>query len=133
MGQDAGGDGLGPVERLFGKGATIFREGDASQDLYVLLTGAVRVVKGDRAVATIDEPGSYFGEMSSLLGVPRTATVMAADESRLLQVPPDHIASFFGDTPQLALKIARDLAARLAKTTAELAESVASGEEETTG
>lgn len=110
-------------ERTFAEGETLFEEGDQGRDLYVLLGGSVRVLKRGHEVAVIDEPGAYFGEMSVLLGTPRTATVVAAEGSRLLVVPQDHVEAFFGDTPRLALRIARGLAERLAKTTDALVEN----------
>jgi len=113
----------GIPEKTFAEGETLFEEGDEGRDLCILLSGSVRVLKRGRAVAVIDEPGSYFGEMSVLLGVPRTATVVAAEESRLLVVPHDHVADFFGETPHLALRIARGLAERLARTTHALVEN----------
>jgi len=117
-------------ERVFAAGETLFTEGDESFDLYILLSGSVRVLKGGRQVAVIDGDGAYFGEISVLLGTPRTATLVAAEESRLLVVPQDHVAEFFGNTPHLALRIARGLAERLAATTHALAENwEAAGEE----
>jgi CRP-like cAMP-binding protein len=120
-------------ERSFAPGETLFEEADEGGDLYVLLSGAVRVLKRGRQVAVIDAPGAYFGEMSVLLGVPRTATVVAADESRLLVVPKEHLTEFFGNTPHLALRIARGLAERLARTTEALVgmwETVGAGAEQ---
>jgi len=110
-------------ERAFAEGEALFEEADEGRDLYVLLSGSVRVLKRGREVAVIDVPGAYFGEMSVLLGTPRTATVVAAEPSRLLVVPHDHVEEFFGDTPRLALSIARGLAERLAKTTDALVEN----------
>ncbi len=109
-------------ERVFGPGTVLFEEGDASRDLYVLLSGAVSVTRAGWEVAEIAEPGAYFGEMSSLLGEPRSATVTALSEVRVLVVPPERLEDFFGTTPQLALRMARELARRLADTTQLLVE-----------
>ncbi|NOY44801.1 MAG: cyclic nucleotide-binding domain-containing protein [Deltaproteobacteria bacterium] len=109
-------------EHTFEPGAVLFEEGEASRDLYVLLSGAVRVTRSGWEVAEITEPGAYFGEMSSLLGEPRTATVTALSEVRVLIVPPERLEDFFGTTPQLALRMARELARRLADTTQLLVE-----------
>jgi CRP-like cAMP-binding protein len=48
-------------------GKTIFLEGDASQDLYILVSGQLNVFKGNKKIAQITEKGSLFGEMSFLL------------------------------------------------------------------
>ena len=61
--------------------------------------------------------------MSTLIGVPRTATVETREHSCLLVVPPERIPDLFGHTPQLALRIAQVLARRLAETTENLAKA----------
>lgn len=110
-------------EKRYDAGEVIFREGDESQELYVLLEGTVRIEKNGRPVARIDEPSAYFGEMSSLLGEPRSATAIAETGTGCLVVSPDRIPDLFGKTPELALRMARVLATRLAQTTKEHAEN----------
>lgn len=106
----------------FAAGALLFSEGEESRELYVLLEGSVGVEAGGREVAVIGEPGAYLGEISSLLGIPRTATVVTREASKFLVVPPEHIPALFGHTPTLALTIARGLAQRLVATTRHLVE-----------
>jgi CRP-like cAMP-binding protein len=65
----------------FPAGAAIFKEGDLGQEMYVVLSGRVRVSKtvpgiGEEAL-TILEPGSYFGEMALIDDAPRSADVLA--------------------------------------------------------
>ncbi|MEW6486394.1 MAG: cyclic nucleotide-binding domain-containing protein [Thermodesulfobacteriota bacterium] len=106
----------------FPAGTALFSQGEESRELFVLLEGSVRVEAGGKEVAVIDEPGAYLGEISSLLGIPRTATVVTREDSKFLVVPPEHIPSLFGHTPTLALTIARGLAQRLVATTRHLVE-----------
>ncbi|MBN1256497.1 MAG: Crp/Fnr family transcriptional regulator [Planctomycetes bacterium] len=94
-------------------GTTIFEEGDKSHDLYILLTGALEVRKNDNPIACIDKADTYFGEMSTLLGLPRTATVIAAEDSTLIKIPADKVIEFFNHSPSLALKLSQILALRL--------------------
>ncbi|HEX9909605.1 MAG TPA: cyclic nucleotide-binding domain-containing protein, partial [Desulfatiglandales bacterium] len=58
--------------KTYQKGDTIFREGDESQDLYLLVSGHLEILKGDKKIAEITEQGALFGELSSLLGAKRT-------------------------------------------------------------
>jgi MFS family permease len=66
-------------------GETLIHEGDPADALYILRTGAVAVRAGDRELATLG-PGSWFGEIGLLEGVPRTATVYATQECTLLRI-----------------------------------------------
>lgn len=94
-------------------GTTIFAEGDQTHDLYILLSGALEVRKNDNPIACINKPDTYFGEMSTLLGLPRTATVMAAEDSVIIKIPADKVIDFFNHSPALALKLSQILALRL--------------------
>lgn len=95
----------------------LFREGEASQDLYILISGALDVLKGDQKIDQISEPGSIFGEMSWLLGSRRTATIRAKTPSRTLCIPRDEVEHFLTNHPQAAQQIGRHLATRLEQTT----------------
>ncbi len=97
--------------REIAAGAYIFREGDPAGELYMLITGAVEVSLAGQAVARITEGGSIFGEMSLLLGSPRTATVRTIAPSELLVI---HDLNVLVDTqPALLVRIATQLATRL--------------------
>jgi CRP/FNR family transcriptional regulator, cyclic AMP receptor protein len=59
----------------FAAGETVIREGGPSGSIWVLVSGALRVRKGDIEVNTITNPGAMVGEMSILQGTDHTATV----------------------------------------------------------
>jgi CRP/FNR family transcriptional regulator, cyclic AMP receptor protein len=69
-----------PLES-FDVGATVFAEGTKTGRLLVLKSGAVRIVKGGREIATVAEPGAVFGELSALLDQPHTADVLTLEKS----------------------------------------------------
>ena len=100
----------------FEDGQILFLEGDDSQDLYVLVSGQLDIIKGNNKIAEIKEPGELFGEMSFLLGTRRTATVRAKSEGRFIRIPKDEISEFLGKFPDIANKITRLLAQRLDET-----------------
>ncbi len=58
-------------------GTVLIREGEQKGEIFVLVEGVVSVMRGDVRVARIRTPGALFGEMSTLLGTPYTATVVA--------------------------------------------------------
>jgi PAS domain S-box-containing protein len=99
--------------KTYQKGDTLFMEGDESQDLYFLVGGHLEVLKGDKKIAEITEPGALFGELSFLLGAKRTATVQAENEVRVLRIPKNEVATFLKDFPTVAQKITELIARRL--------------------
>ena len=108
---------LSPYMLSFAKGDILFSEGDASQDLYILVSGELEILKGNKRVATIHESGSSFGEMSFLLGEKRTATVKALKEGKAIRVPAEEGERIFKAFPALAIEIPKILARRLQDTT----------------
>jgi CRP-like cAMP-binding protein len=44
----------------FAPGLFVFREADDSQDMYILVSGALEVLKGDRVISRMTEPGTVF-------------------------------------------------------------------------
>jgi PAS domain S-box-containing protein len=99
--------------KTYQKGDTLFVEGDESQDLYFLVSGHLEVLKGDKKIAEITEPGALFGELSFLLGAKRTATIQAENEVRVLRIPRNEVSTFLKDFPTVAEKITEIIARRL--------------------
>jgi CRP-like cAMP-binding protein len=71
----------------YAAGEPIVQQGETGQSLYVVLSGRARVVlePSGQEVAVIG-PGGFFGEMSMLTGEPRTATVRAIEDVRVLEI-----------------------------------------------
>ncbi len=100
----------------FKEGQTIFMEGDDSQDLFILISGQLDVLKGNNRIAEITRQGDPFGEMSFLLGARRTATVRARAEGKAIRIPKKEITAFLDRFPETASYITRLLASRLDET-----------------
>jgi CRP/FNR family transcriptional regulator, cyclic AMP receptor protein len=98
-------------EVTYADGTPILVEGRRHRELLFLMSGAVRVTASGAEIRVIDEPGSIFGEMATLLDAPATATVTAVGECRFRKA--DDAAAFMRDHPALALEIASTLARRL--------------------
>lgn len=64
------------VRVAYAPGAAIVREGDPGDGFYLVATGEVRVSQQGRELRRMG-PGTSFGEIALLRGIPRTATVEA--------------------------------------------------------
>lgn len=102
-------DGL-PV-RDVAPGETLIEEGVGDHYLYVLIDGELEVSSDGVQVNTQDEPGSVFGEMAALLGMPHTATVKGFTPARVYVI--DEPEAFLHSRPEITYQVARLLARRL--------------------
>lgn len=95
----------------------LFHKGDPGGELYGVLRGRLRVrglaPDGRTMVYSYMDPGAIFGEISVVDQQPRSASVDAAEPSEVLVVHRSHFAAFVRQYPQVAINLARMLAARL--------------------
>lgn len=97
--------------REFSAGTEVLGQGGNTGVLLVLIEGSVEVVKDDVTVATTSEPGSIFGDLSALLGIPHTAAVRTLAPSRFYVV--DNPRAFLERNPAACLHLCELLARRL--------------------
>lgn len=75
---------------VFDQGRSIFRQGDRGRSLYIILDGQVKVYtydnQGREIVLAFLGENQFFGEISFLRGVPRTASVQAVEESLICEL-----------------------------------------------
>jgi len=104
------------AERVYAAGEPVIRQGEPGESLFVIMSGRVEVtVRQPDAplirLATL-EAGDYFGEMSLMTGAPRSATVTALVESRLLEVGKESFRGLLDAQPDLVERLGRALEAR---------------------
>jgi CRP-like cAMP-binding protein len=96
----------------FAKGRVIARQGEVGTGFFVVVDGAVRVIRDAELLAVLG-PGEFFGELSVLDGQPRIAQVVADEPTRCLALASWDFERVLLDNPQLTLGILRGLAGRL--------------------
>jgi len=103
-------------ERSFEEGELIFEEGDKGDVLFVIQSGEVELTRcgaaGRRMVARLGQ-GEFFGEMSVVIGEPRTARAVAVEPLRALEIDGEILESMCIDQPEIAIRIIRRLTTRL--------------------
>jgi len=77
------------------------------------------VIQGN-IIATIDEPGLPIGEMSFLTGEPRTASIIAAEPSKMLRVKKKEQKKILRENPTIVNTLMSALVKRLGETTKKL-------------
>ncbi len=77
-------------ERSLNAGETLFREGDKGDEMYLIKTGKIKIVKemdpGEEKTLAVLEAGSFFGEMAVLDKRPRSASAIAETDTELIIV-----------------------------------------------
>jgi HEAT repeat protein/ATP/ADP translocase len=107
------------AERLYPAGAIVVNEGDAGDELVVIVEGGVRVVRGDgpdaRLIRTYG-PGDHIGELAVLRDRPRAATVIAGDEGmRGLVIGGEGLRAILEERPEAAMAMLGTLAERISE------------------
>lgn len=103
---------LGMREQSFKAGETIFREGDAAEQMFVIRSGRVEIRLNGRKLDELGE-NELFGEMALVDKGPRSATAVAQTDVDLVPVGEKQFLFLVGETPFFALKVMRVLARRL--------------------
>ncbi len=96
----------------FKKGDVIIASEDTSRDVSFLITGQIKVIKysitgREVGVALLDK-GSYFGELSAIDGLPRSATIIATQDSRIGTLPCEEFNKLLNSNPEITLQLLRN-------------------------
>jgi small-conductance mechanosensitive channel/CRP-like cAMP-binding protein len=103
------------VRHVFAPGETVIRAGDAGSSMFVLHNGRVQIQVSEngvaRTVAVLNE-GDFFGEMALFTGEPRTANVVALEETEVLEIGHDAMKRLFNTNPDLVEALSHIIAER---------------------
>ncbi|RUS65953.1 Cyclic AMP receptor-like protein [Saezia sanguinis] len=105
------------VKQRFRKGQLLFRQGQACQAFYIIMTGEARVISSDERdreviLATLG-PGDYLGEMSIIDGYPASATIRFETQSDVLALPREEFKRHLPPSGSVADGVLQGLVARL--------------------
>jgi CRP-like cAMP-binding protein len=103
------------------KGETIFHKGTVGSQMYVVLGGTVGVFDGDKLLAKL-YTGDMFGEMALVNREPRSASVIAVEESKLFVLSEATFRDLLSKrvSIQILMNIIRSLSNRLKQTNARI-------------
>jgi CRP-like cAMP-binding protein len=103
-------------EKVVEAGNIIFRENEMGSVMYIVKRGKVEVFKGrgkeKKAIAVLGEK-AFFGEMALLEEAPRSASVMALEDSVLISIDKENFRQAIFEYPDIALEVLKCLSSRL--------------------
>lgn len=103
------------VSHVFAPGELVIRAGDPGSSMFVVHNGRVSVQvtenKRQRTVATLND-GDFFGEMALFTGEPRTANVVALEETEVLEIGFSAMKRIFDTNPELVESLSHIMADR---------------------
>lgn len=103
------------TSHIFAPGETVIRAGDPGSSMFVVHNGRVSVQVSEngraRTVATLSD-GAFFGEMALLTGEPRTASIVAIEETEVLEIGHAAMKRVFDNNPDLVESLSHIIAER---------------------
>jgi CRP/FNR family transcriptional regulator, cyclic AMP receptor protein len=115
-------------ERGYPKGSVIVFEDDAGDALYLVAAGQVKVVliaeDGREVILSVLGEGNFFGEMAVIDEEPRSAHVIAMEDSSLLVLRRDDFQHRLRANPEIAISLLREISRRLRRADEKIASLV---------
>ncbi len=110
--------GIGAMVR-FPAGATLFREGDPADHMYILLNGSIDMKRKDKVIESIG-PGDALGIVAIIDGKPRSATAVAVTDVELALIDRKNFRFMVETVPHFVWYVIAELVDRLRATNAAL-------------
>ena len=105
------------AKRKYPRDSIVLYQGDEGQVIYLILKGKVNVVlldeEGKEIILNTLESGSYFGEMAVFDRMPRSATIVAVEDSEFLVISQKVLSDQIKKNHQIALKLLSEMSKRL--------------------
>ena len=108
---------MSTVEKTFSNGEIIIKQGDTGNTFFQLLEGKVGVYKNyeqaDQVQVAILEQGQYFGEMAVIENYPRSTTVVAEGDVKVIEIAAEELNEYISQNPDKILEIMKLLGKRI--------------------
>jgi CRP/FNR family cyclic AMP-dependent transcriptional regulator len=107
------------LRKKYKKGNIVVLEKEMGAALFVIISGKVKIVRTDEdgreVILSIFGPGEFFGEMSLLDGLARSASVVALAKAELFMIHRRDFLKLLHEHPQVAISLLGELTTRLRK------------------
>src|SRR2546421_620414 len=105
------------TRRSASRNTTIMSSGDATDSLYIVLSGRLKVMmsdsEGKEVILAILDPGEFFGEMGLIDDEPRSASVVTIEPCELLSIAKRDFKRVLTENSDMAMAVMRGLVRRL--------------------
>lgn len=111
------------LERICRDGEYIVREGERSREMFVIVSGKVRISKlagTEQVELAVLGRGDFFGEMSVLESLPRDASAISIGETKLLTISTGGLLVRMRRDPTFAYEVLHRLSGRIRALNAKL-------------
>ncbi len=112
--------------RRFRRGEVLFHEGDPGDALFIVASGAVKVVvpseEGGEAILATLRRGDFLGELALLDGAPRSASAIALEVTEALALPREQFRALANTEPAIRDALLESMARELRRLTTHVAE-----------
>lgn len=106
--------------RSYKAGEAIVTQGKGGEGMFTIISGGadaiLETVDGTKTVVNTFGPKNFFGEITMLDDGPRTASVIATEETECLVLPRSDFIAVMQNDAEMATEIAMALARRLRRT-----------------
>jgi serine/threonine protein kinase len=103
--------------RYFEDGQPLAEEGESAFTCFVLLKGEVRVSRGGETLIHLGREGTFIGEIGTLTGHHRTASVIAAGPVFVYELNAAQLEQFVTSHPPVGVRLLRSMAERIVRET----------------
>jgi CRP/FNR family cyclic AMP-dependent transcriptional regulator len=103
----------------FSKDSIILSEKEAGSALFIIISGKVKISRisaednDKEVILALLNPSDFFGEMSLLDGLERSATATAMDDSKIFIIQRNDFLQLLNDNPDVSIALLQEMTQRL--------------------